>query len=112
MCYIVYSIFVFTYGTNTSIKYNPTEQVQIAYGKKLFQQHNCIACHQVYGLGGYLGSDLTIAYSDSKRGEVYIKTVLKNGSVVMPKFNFSEKEINAITFYLKYVDSTAVTYKH
>ncbi len=28
-------------------------------GKLLFQEYNCISCHQLYGLGGYMGPDLT-----------------------------------------------------
>ena len=29
----------------------------------------------------------------------------------MPKYNFNKDEINSIVEYLRYVDSTAITYK-
>lgn len=87
------------------------EEEQVAKGKLLFQQYNCTACHQLYGLGGYLGPELTTAYSDTHRGELYMKAFLKNGGTRMPKFNFTNDEINAILSFLKYVDATATTYK-
>ncbi len=34
-----------------------------AAGKLLYQKYNCQACHQIYGLGGYMGPDLTNVYS-------------------------------------------------
>ena len=71
-------------------------------GKALWQQKNCNACHQVYGLGGYLGPDLTNVFS--KRGPAYISAFLKNGTPVMPNFHFTQTEINALLAYLKNID--------
>src|SRR5215212_3957225 len=107
MAFIVYSAFVYTSGTNSSIIYSKAAQEEIDHGKRLFQQYNCIACHQVYGLGGYLGPELTTAYSDKDRGETYMKVFLKTGGSRMPDFHFSDDEITALTSYLKYIDSTA-----
>ena len=73
-------------------------------GKLLWQHYNCTACHQVYGLGGYLGPDLTNVYS--KRGEGYIRSFLQNGTVVMPRFNLNDNDITAITAYLKDLDAS------
>jgi nitric oxide reductase subunit C len=109
--YIAYSFIVYTKGTEKNMLYSPAELENIDRGKKLFQQHNCISCHQLYGLGGYLGPELTTAWSDPYRGEAYMKAFLKNGGLRMPKYNFNDDEINAIISYLRYVDSTAVTYK-
>ena len=109
--YAGYSILVYTKGTQSKLVYSPAEQTQIAKGKALYQQYNCSSCHQLYGLGGYLGPELTTAWSDKNRGEAYIKALLKSGGARMPNFHFSDEDIEAITNYLKYVDATAVTYK-
>jgi nitric oxide reductase subunit C len=58
----------------------------------------------VYGLGGYLGPDLTNAYSS--RGKDYIKAFLKYGTAAMPKFNLKEPEITALLAYLKEIDAS------
>ncbi|HWR32073.1 MAG TPA: cytochrome c [Chitinophagaceae bacterium] len=110
--YTLYSILVYTKGTDNAIAVSDTEQLKISKGKSLFQRYNCTACHQLYGLGGYLGPELTTAYSDKNRGEIYMKAFLKAGGQRMPDFNFNDEEIEAIISYLKYVDATAVTYKN
>lgn len=109
--YLLYSIIVYTRGTKNIVIPAAEEQVLINKGKQLFQQYNCIACHQVYGLGGYLGPELTTAYSDRSRGELYMRAFLKAGGQRMPDFHFNNEDINALISYLKYVDITAVTYK-
>lgn len=75
-------------------------------GQKLWQNNNCWTCHQIYGLGGYLGPDLTNIYSQENKGSLYIKTFLNSGIKSMPKFNFSESEQEMIIAYLKTIDST------
>lgn len=110
--YSLYSIIVYTKGTNNAVALSGTEQLKTGKGKELFQQYNCIACHQLYGLGGYLGPELTTAYSDKTRGELYMKAFLKAGGQRMPNFHFNDEEVEAIISYLKYVDATAVTYKN
>ena len=109
--YLLYSFTVYTKGTETQIVFSATEQSEINKGKQIFQDYNCIACHQLYGLGGYLGPELTTSYSDPRRGKLYIRAFLQAGSLRMPDFHFKNDEINALVSYLKYVDSTAVTYK-
>jgi len=110
--YLLYSIIVYTRGTKNIVVPAAEEQVLINKGKQLFQQYNCIACHQLYGLGGYLGPELTTAYSDKSRGELYMKAFLKAGGQRMPNFHFNDEDVNALISYLKYVDATAVTYKN
>jgi nitric oxide reductase subunit C len=84
---------------------------KIMSGKQLFQKNNCTSCHQIYGLGGYLGPELTTAYSDPLRGELNMRAFLQAGGQRMPNFHFTKEEIDDIISYLKYVDATAVTYK-
>lgn len=71
-------------------------------GKMIWQQYNCTACHQVYGLGGYLGPDLTNTFS--LKGPEYIAAFLKSGTVTMPNFHLNENEIAALIAYMKNID--------
>lgn len=73
-------------------------------GKLLWQQKNCSACHQLYGLGGHLGPDLTNVYGN--RPEAYIKAFLKAGTPVMPDFHLSPQEMDALVAFLKYTNTT------
>ncbi len=73
-------------------------------GKNIWQEKNCASCHQLYGLGGHLGPDLTNVAS--KRHKEYIKSFLKTGTKVMPNFNLSDSEINALLAFFEYIDKT------
>lgn len=109
--YLAYSIVVYTRGTEKKSVAGPDELQAIKKGSLLFQQYNCTACHQLYGLGGYLGPELTTAYSDPARGEMYMRTFLKAGGRRMPNYHFKDEDINALIRFLKLVDESAVTYK-
>jgi nitric oxide reductase subunit C len=109
--YLVYSVIVYTKGTEKNIVVSAEEQIKIKHGSDLFQQYNCTACHQLYGLGGYLGPELTTAYSDPARGALYMKVFLQAGGPRMPNYHFKDQDINALISFLKYVDTTAITYK-
>jgi nitric oxide reductase subunit C len=102
--YTMYSFIVYTKGTETQTSITAVEMQNIRKGKQLFQQYNCIACHQLYGLGGYLGPDLTTAWSDKNRGEAYIRAMLMSGGARMPKYELSGDDVNALTAYLKFAD--------
>lgn len=109
--YVLYSFVVYTRGTENAYTPSGPDAGQIHAGKVLFQQHNCISCHQLYGLGGYLGPELTTAWSDPQRGELMMRAFLQAGGRTMPNFHFTPEEVNALIQFLRYVDSTAITYK-
>ena len=112
LCYIAYSAAVYTKGTVDTIgDRSSAQQLQIEKGKSLFQENNCISCHQLYGLGGYLGPELTTAWSDKQKGPAYMRAMLTAGGSRMPDFNFTEEQVSDILRFLQYVDSTAITYK-
>ncbi|SRX75778.1 c-type cytochrome [Aequorivita antarctica] len=77
-------------------------------GQQLFQNNRCWSCHQLYGLGGYLGPDLTNVYSNENKGPLYIKAFLNSSVKSMPQFNFLEEEKDALVQYLKQVDETGI----
>jgi len=97
--FLSYSAFIYT------DLFRPFENnTQADHGKKIWQEKNCIACHQIYQLGGYLGPDLTNIYS--KKGPHYITAFVQNGSEVMPKFDLNESEMNALLAYFQKLDAT------
>lgn len=73
-------------------------------GKMLWQKHNCTACHQLYGLGGFLGPDLTNEYS--KRGPDQIRAFLQVGNNTMPAYQMADEDIACMIAYLRQVDQT------
>lgn len=101
--FCVYNVLIYTskHSSNSSIL-----SKKASYGQQLWRDNNCWACHQIYGLGGYLGPDLTNVYSKSPDGDNYIKAFLNMGVRSMPKFNFTEREKEAIVHYLRHIDST------
>lgn len=98
-------------GYSTTLYFTETPQIapanQVAQkGKMLWQQKNCISCHQLYGLGGHLGPDLTNVFA--KRSETYISAFLESGTSVMPNYNLSQEEIEQFIAFFKYTNSTGV----
>lgn len=98
--FLFYSFFL--YSSLPMKDYTINEETST--GKLVWQQYNCNACHQVYGLGGYLGTDLTNIYS--LKGADYIKAFLNNGTAIMPNFHLTEQEKNALLAYLKSIDAS------
>ena len=96
--FLSYSGFLYTHLPVSNTNFSITE----AKGKTLWQEHNCTACHQIYGLGGYLGPDLTNEYS--LKGPDYIHIFLQTGNNTMPNYHLSESEIQDLIAYLKSVD--------
>lgn len=84
------------------------EAASLAEGRLVWQKYNCQSCHQLYGLGGYLGPDLTNVYSAKGKGELFIRAFLRAGTKQMPAFHLStEEEKNLITF-LKATDASGI----
>ena len=75
-------------------------------GKLLWNKNNCTACHQLYGLGGYLGPDLTNFISRPGKGPAYANAILKGGIGIMPAFQMDSTDISALMEYFRYLDST------
>lgn len=84
----------------------PAQQVTpgAAEGKLVWQRRNCMACHQIYGLGGYLGPDLTNVLV--RRGPDYVRTIVRDGRPPMPQIGLSEREIDRLIDYMEYVGRT------
>jgi nitric oxide reductase subunit C len=96
-----YSAYIWTFGTEAPQSAQATAQVQ--RGHELYQQNNCHTCHQIYGLGGYMGPDLTNVIS--KKGDAYAKAFMIAGTERMPNFGFSEVQLNDLVSFLEFVDT-------
>jgi len=105
MILLAFAFFSYSFYLYSSlpVKNSPIDETADK-GKFVWQQYNCNACHQVYGLGGFLGPDLTNTYS--LKGKDYIKAFLYSGTTTMPNFHLSETEINALLAWLKHTDAS------
>jgi len=106
---LVICFLVFTYIIYSSIRFhysNNYNQLLANQGELVWQKYNCQSCHQMYGLGGYLGPDLTNVMSAKGRNEVNVLAVIRTGSIQMPSFNLSEDEKIDLIEFLKLTDAS------
>ena len=75
-------------------------------GKKAWLSNNCMVCHQFYGMGGYLGPDLTNVVS--RLGEETVAWVLRNGRGSMPDMDLTEEEISSLVVFFNEIGNTGV----
>ena len=102
VAFVFYSAYVYTRGTEAA-HISPVSD-EARYGRQVFQAYNCVACHQFYGLGGYMGPDLTNVISN--RGEAYTRAFIAAGTATMPNFDLTEDEVDGLIAYLAFVDQT------
>ena len=100
--FAVYSVMVYTAAPNLE----PQRPLSgpAAHGQQLYQEHNCVACHQIYGLGGYMGPDLTNVISE--KGDAYARAYISTGTLRMPDFGLSEAEVESLVDFLDFVDGS------
>jgi nitric oxide reductase subunit C len=79
---------------------------QAAKGRLVWQKYNCQSCHQIFGLGGYLGPDLTNVYSALYKGQDYIKGFVYGGTSQMPPFALNDSEMVSLIEFLKLTDAS------
>ncbi|MDM8558450.1 cytochrome c [Candidatus Parabeggiatoa sp. HSG14] len=83
---------------------NITEQV--AHGKTIWEENDCIGCHTLLGEGAYFAPELGNVYK--RRGPGFIKAWLKAmptnvpGRRQMPNFNLTDEELDALEAFLKW----------
>ncbi|WP_242929222.1 c-type cytochrome [Pontibacter vulgaris] len=104
-CFLLFTGFIYTSEVPQTILKNEQHELAVK-GKQLWQKHNCVACHQFYGLGGYIGPDVTNVLSATGKGEPYVRAILQNGTATMPDFKLQQHEIDALVGFLKEADAT------
>ncbi len=98
--FLIYSFYLYKVPSHQKDNFKELE----IEGKKVWQQKNCTSCHQLYGLGGHLGPDLTNI--TERRTKPQIEAFLKNGVKQMPNFNLSQHEMDALFAFLSAVDKS------
>ncbi len=79
---------------------------QVALGKKVWEDNDCIGCHTLLGEGAYYAPELGNVYA--RRGPDFIKAWISAmptnvpGRRQMPNFNLTEEELNALVDFLKW----------
>lgn len=79
----------------------------VVRGKHLFDKNNCMGCHTILGEGAYYAPELTKVFE--RRGEAFIKAVLKDPQAMFPNerkminYKFTDEEINDLTAFLKWI---------
>lgn len=83
---------------------------KIAMGKALWENNNCVGCHTLLGEGAYFAPELGNVYKRFGNSKEAIIGFIKSrptegipGRRSMPQFNFSDRELEAIAEFLKYV---------
>lgn len=75
-------------------------------GRLVWQRYNCQGCHQLYGLGGYLGPDLSNVMSAPNKGEPLVRAFLRAAPPPMPVFRLTEEETEQLIAFLKETDAS------
>lgn len=73
-------------------------------GEALFRANGCQSCHQLFGMGGFLGPDLTNAAR--RVPPARFAEVLQYGTPTMPAFHLDQAQRGAILAYLEAIDAT------
>lgn len=86
---------------------NITEQV--ALGKKVWEENNCIGCHTLLGEGAYFAPELGNVYKRFGNSKEAIIGFIKSrpvegiaGRRSMPQFNLTDEELGAVAEFLKW----------
>jgi nitric oxide reductase subunit C len=82
---------------------------QVALGKKVWEDNNCIGCHSLLGEGAYFAPELGNVYKRFGESTEAIKIFISSrpaegvaGRRSMPQFNLSNEELDAVAAFLKY----------
>lgn len=82
---------------------------QVARGKMVWEQNDCIGCHTLLGEGAYFAPELGNVYTRYGNSTEAIKGFIKSrpkdgipGRRSMPQFNLSEEDLDAVAEFLKY----------
>ena len=82
---------------------------QVARGKIVWEENNCVGCHTLLGEGAYYAPELGNVYIRFGNSTEAIKAFIRSrpkegvpGRRSMPQFNLSEEDLDAVAAFLKY----------
>ncbi|HRO41565.1 MAG TPA: cytochrome c [Flavipsychrobacter sp.] len=101
---VVFALYSFAVYAFSDVQRKNKPSDEVTAGWKTWQEKNCQSCHQLYGLGGYMGPDLTNTASD--KGKEYMRSFIRYGTGKMPNFHLNEQEVNELLAFLSWVDKS------
>jgi len=82
---------------------------EVARGKTVWEENNCVGCHSILGEGAYFAPELGNVYKRFGNSEEAIIAFIRSrpeegipGRRSMPQFNLSEEDLKAVAAFLKY----------
>jgi nitric oxide reductase subunit C len=82
---------------------------QVARGKMVWEENNCVGCHSILGEGAYFAPELGNVYQRFGNSKEAIIAFIKYrpvdgvpGRRSMPQFNLSDEDLEAIAEFLKW----------
>lgn len=103
--FLIFSFSIYLRPLNIQ-NFKGVNKTQAAEGRLIWQKYNCQSCHQLYGLGGYLGPDLTNEYSKFSGNHEVLKAFFRGGFKQMPDYNLSNREAELLIEFLKDTDAS------
>lgn len=112
---MIFFVLVALFGVASAITYTSATGVrdtratygeEATRGAQLYRDFNCTACHQFYGLGGYMGPDLTNVISAPGKGAAFAKGIILHGTERMPALGLTPQQAQDIVAFLEAVDAT------
>lgn len=82
----------------------PPLSAAAARGLLTWRRHNCQACHQLWGFGGFLGPDLTNVANRATANE--LAPLLDGGRKQMPAFGFTARQQRELFAFLAAMDAS------
>lgn len=89
---------------------NQTKQAnitpQVAHGKQIWEDNNCMGCHTLFGEGAYYAPELTKAVD--RRGKPWLQMFLRDPEAMFPgerkmvNYHFTSEEVDAVIAFLEW----------
>lgn len=110
--FFIFLFLVLTFDTTGKTAERDNHQAiteQVALGKRVWEENNCIGCHTLLGEGAYFAPELGNVYQRFGNSTDAIVAFIKSrpadgiaGRRSMPQFNLTDEELEAVAAFLKY----------
>ena len=84
---------------------------EVALGKRVWEENNCIGCHTLLGEGAYFAPELGNVYERFGQSKEALKMFIKGRPIEgipnrrsMPQFNLNDQELDAVAEFLIYTN--------
>ena len=98
-----------TMGTLPERDHRENITPQVAAGKMVWEENNCVGCHTLMGEGAYFAPELANVYNRFGESKEAIKAFIASrpkegvpGRRSMPQFNLSDQQLDDLAEFLKW----------